>query len=205
MRVHTRHTPNFGVARVTLAPGEAVQSAADTMLATSFGVTESTPSRGGARKPGLSLFTAPADGGWVDLAPIGPGDVYPLELTGTTGWSVHHGAVLARPASVRHDQGWAPLQQLFGADSGFLAHYSGTGPLVLTAPGPVDSFKLAAGEMVTVRSDYVLAYPDTVQCRLRAVDPSGPQSVKTGEGLVLDFAGPGIVLVQARNRRVSHV
>jgi uncharacterized protein (AIM24 family) len=204
MRVHTRHTPNFGVARVLLAPGEAVQSAGDTMLATSFGVTESAPSRGGARKPGLSLFTAPAEGGWVDLAPIGPGDVYPLELSGATGWTVHRGAVLARPASVRLDQTWAPLQQLFGADSGFLDHYSGTGPLVLTAPGPVDSFKLSAGEMVTVRPDYVLAYPDTLQCRLRAVDPSGPQSLKTGEGLVLDFAGPGTVLVQARNRRVSH-
>ena len=75
---------------------------------------------------------------------------------------------------------------------------------MLTAPGPVDSFKLSPGEMVTVRPDYVLAYPDTLQCRLRAVDPSGPQSLKTGEGLVLDFAGPGTVLVQARNRRVSH-
>ncbi|MFI5608373.1 AIM24 family protein [Amycolatopsis sp. NPDC051903] len=204
MRVHTRHTPNFGVARVLLAPGEAVQSAADTMLATSFGVREGAPpGRGGSRKPGLSVFTAPAEGGWVDLAPIGPGDVYPLELTGSTGWSVHHDAVLARPASVRHDQAWAPLQQLFGADSGFLDHYSGTGPLVLTAPGPVDSFELKPGELVTVRPDYVLAYPDTLQCRLRAVDPSGPQSLRTGEGLVLDFAGPGTVLVQARNRRVS--
>ncbi|QYN23425.1 AIM24 family protein [Amycolatopsis sp. DSM 110486] len=205
MRVHTRHTPNFGVARVHLAPGEAVQSASDTMLATSFGVREGAPpsARGGARKPGVSVFTAPAEGGWVDLAPLGPGDVYPLELTGNTGWSVHRDAVLARPSSVRHDQTWAPLQQLFGADAGFLEHYSGTGPLVLTAPGPVDSFELSAGELVTVRPDYVLAYPDTLQCRLRAVDPSGPQSLRTGEGLVLDFAGPGTVLVQARNRRVS--
>ncbi|MFF0143901.1 MULTISPECIES: AIM24 family protein [Amycolatopsis] len=202
MRVHTRHTPGFGVARVLLASGEAVQSATETMLASSFGVVESSAARGG-RKSGRTVFTAPQGGGWVDLAPDGPGDVYPLELTGGTGWSVHRDAVLARPSSVRHDAAWAPLQQLFGADSGFLEHYSGTGPLVLTSPGPVDSFTLSPGELVTVRPEYVLAYPDAVQARLRAVDPSGPQSLRTGEGLVLDFAGPGTVLVTARCQRVS--
>ncbi|GAB3393528.1 AIM24 family protein [Amycolatopsis echigonensis] len=201
MRVHTRHTPGFGVARVLLAPGEAVQAAAETLLASSFNVAETNQNRG--RKGGRSVFTAPQEGGWVDLAPLGPGDVYPLELTGSTGWSVHRESVLARPSTVRVDQNWAPLQQLFGADSGFLEHYSGRGPLLLTAPGPVDSFDLGRGEIVTVRPDYLLAYPDTVQCRLRALDPSGPQSLRTGEGLVLDFAGPGTVLVQSRNRRVA--
>ncbi|PKV93713.1 uncharacterized protein (AIM24 family) [Amycolatopsis echigonensis] len=201
MRVHTRHTPGFGVARVLLAPGEAVQAVAETLLASSFNVAETNQNRG--RKGGRSVFTAPQEGGWVDLAPLGPGDVYPLELTGSTGWSVHRDGVLARPSTVRVDQNWAPLQQLFGADSGFLEHYSGRGPLLLTAPGPVDSFDLGRGEIVTVRPDYLLAYPDTVQCRLRALDPSGPQSLRTGEGLVLDFAGPGTVLVQSRNRRVA--
>ncbi|GAA1019156.1 MULTISPECIES: AIM24 family protein [Amycolatopsis] len=201
MRVHTRHTPGFGVARVLLAPGEAVQAAAESLLASSFNVAETNQNRG--RKGGPSVFTAPQEGGWVDLAPLGPGDVYPLELTGSTGWSVHREGVLARPSTVRVDQNWAPLQQLFGADSGFLEHYSGRGPLLLTAPGPVDSFDLGRGEIVTVRPDYLLAYPDTLQCRLRALDPSGPQSLRTGEGLVLDFAGPGTVLVQSRNRRVS--
>ena len=201
MRVHTRHTPGFGVARVLLAPGEAVQAVAETLLASSFNVAETNQNRG--RKGGRSVFTAPQEGGWVDLAPLGPGDVYPLELTGSTGWSVHREGVLARPSTVRVDQNWAPLQQLFGADSGFLEHYSGRGPLLLTAPGPVDSFDLGRGEIVTVRPDYLLAYPDTVQCRLRALDPSGPQSLRTGEGLVLDFAGPGTVLVQSRNRRVA--
>ncbi|MGW4398776.1 AIM24 family protein [Amycolatopsis nivea] len=201
MRVHTRHTPGFGVARVLLAPGEAVQAAAESLLASSFNVAETNQNRG--RKGGRSVFTAPKEGGWVDLAPLGPGDVYPLELTGSTGWSVHREGVLARPSTVRVDQNWAPLQQLFGADSGFLEHYSGRGPLLLTAPGPVDSFDLGRGEIVTVRPDYLLAYPDTLQCRLRALDPSGPQSLRTGEGLVLDFAGPGTVLVQSRNRRLS--
>jgi uncharacterized protein (AIM24 family) len=206
MRVQTRHTPGFGVARVLLNPGEAVQAAPDTVLACRFGVTETAPSRGGARagKTSLSTYTAPSDGGWIDFAPLTPGDVYPLEFDGRAGWSVHRDALLARPASIRQDASWAPLQQLFGADSGFLEHYSGTGSLVLAAPGPVDAFELSAGELVTVQPGYLLAYPDNVQCRLRALDPSGPQSLRTGEGLVLDFAGPGTLFVQARNRRLSN-
>ena len=206
MRVQTRHTPGFGVARVLLDPGESVQAAPETLLASRFGVTEAPVGRGGVRtgKSTAVVYTAPSDGGWIDFAPLRPGDVYPLDLGGGTGWSVHREAVLVRPSSVRHDPNWAPLQQLFGADSGFLEHYSGTGPLVLAAPGPVDAFELGQGELVTVRPDYLLAYPDTVQCRLRALDPGGPQSLRTGEGLAVDFAGPGTVLVQARNSRLSH-
>lgn len=205
MRVQTRHTPVFGVARVLLDPGEAVRAAPETLLASRFGVTETPVGRGGVRagKAATAVYTAPSDGGWIDFAPLRPGDVYPLELGGGTGWSVHRDAVLVRPSSVRHDTGWVPLQQLFGADAGFLEHYSGTGPLVLAAPGPVDAFELGKGELVTVRPDYLLAYPDTVQCRLRALDPGGPQSVRSGEGLAVDFAGPGTVLVHARNRRLS--
>ncbi|GAA5155442.1 AIM24 family protein [Amycolatopsis dongchuanensis] len=192
------------MARISLAPGEAVQAVPDTLLASSFGVAEVQPSRGGLRahgKGGPSVFTAPKEGGWLDLAPDGPGDVYPLELDGRTGWNVSRQAFLARPATVRVDHGWQALQALFGSDSGFLEHYSGTGPLVLACAGPVDALKIEPGELITVRPPYLLAYPDTVQCRLRAIDPAGPQSIRTGEGLALDFAGPGTVLVQARKSR----
>lgn len=204
MQVHTRHTPAFGVARVQLAPGEAVQAVADTVIASSFGITEVSPARGGARahgRGGPSVFTAPAEGGWLDLAPAEPGDVYPLELDGRTGWNVAKETFLARPASVRVDQHWQPLRTLFGGDNGFLDHYRGTGLLVLACAGPVDALKLGQGELITVRPQYLVAYPDSLQCRLRALDPAGPQSIRTGEGLALDFAGPGTVLIQARKSR----
>jgi uncharacterized protein (AIM24 family) len=202
MQVQTRHTPAFGVARVVLSPGEAVQADATAMLATSFGVTETRSNRGSrSRAQGPSVFTAPGHGGWVDLAPEQAGDVYTVEFDGRTGWSLVPGAILARPVTVRRDQPWPALQSLFGGDTGFLEHYSGTGSLVLACAGPVDAFTLDPGEVITVSPGHLLAYPDAVQCRLRAVDPSGPQSVRTGAGLALDFAGPGTVLVQARRRQ----
>jgi uncharacterized protein (AIM24 family) len=201
MQVQTRHTPAFGVARVVLSPGEAVQADAGAMLASSFGVTETRSGRGGrSGTGGPSVFTAPGQGGWVDLAPAQAGDVRTLEFDGRSGWSVVPGAILARPVTVRRDQSWPALQSLFGGDTGFLEHYGGSGALVLACAGPVDTFTLEPGEVITVSPAHLLAYPDAVQCRLRAVDPSGPQSVRTGAGLALDFAGPGSVLVQARRR-----
>lgn len=196
MEVHTRHTPTFGVARIVLADGEAVQAPAEAIMASSFGVSVSRPVRG---EP--TVLTAPTGGGWIDLAPDTPGDVYPLGFDGRSGWcvsTVPESRVLACPASIRRDEPWPALQHLFGGDHGFLGHYSGTGSLVLSAKGPVDLLNLDPGEMITVRPAFLVAYPDTIQVRLRALDPAGPQSVRTGKGLALDFAGPGTVLVQAR-------
>ncbi|MBK1785343.1 AIM24 family protein [Prauserella cavernicola] len=194
MQVHTRHTPSFGVARIVLSQGEAVQAESDSVLANSFGIVESAPSRG----KGPAIFTAPAGGGWIDLAPEHSGDIYPLEFDGRAGWCVATGRVLARPPTVRRDQPWPALQALFGGDSGFLEHFGGTGQLVLACKGPVDALTLEANEVITVRPTFLVAYPDRVQVRLRALDPAAQQSVRTGEGLALDFAGPGTVLVQAR-------
>lgn len=197
MRLKTRHTPAFGVVRVMLSPGESVRALAEARMACSFGIIETRQGRGDS---GATAFTAPAEGGWLDLAPSGPGDVYPLSLDGGSGWSLAKGVVLARPATVRADKTWPALQSLFGGDVGFLEHYSGSGSLVLATGGPVDALPLEQGEVITVHPRFLVGYPDGLQCRLRAVDPSGQQSVRTGEGLAIDLAGPGTVLVQARAR-----
>lgn len=199
MRLQTRHTPAFGVVRVMLSPDEAAQAPAEARMASSFGIMETRETSQG-RGSRAAVFTAPAEGGWLDLAPSRPGDVYPLELDGRDGWSIAKGMVFVRPATVRPDRAWPALRSLFGSDTGFLEHYSGSGSLVLATDGPVDALPLAAGEVVTVRPAFLVGYPDGLRCRLRAVDPSGPQSISTGEGLALDLAGPGTVLVQARPR-----
>lgn len=198
MEVHTRHTPSFGVARLVLRGGESVRAEQDAMLACSFGVTVAAEARG---KGGPVVYTAPADGGWIDLAPADPGDVYPLELDGQRGWCVSRGAVLAEPPGVRRNPLWPGFSTLFGAEAGFLEYCSGAGKLVLTCAGPIDAFELEHGELISMNPAYLLAYPEGMQCRLRAIDPAGQQSLRTGAGLVLDFAGPGTVLSRARAPR----
>lgn len=206
MEVHTRHTPSFGVARLVLSGGESVRADQSAMLASSFGVAIVPEGRGGVRvkaKGASAIFTAPAEGGWVDLAPADPGDVYALEFDGATGWCVARDAVLAQPPTVRKDAAWPGFGAIFGSEAGFLEHYGGHGSLVLTCAGPIDAFPLGPGELISMSPAYLLAYPDGMQCRLRAIDPAGPQSLRTGEGLVLDFAGPGTVLSRARGPKDS--
>ena len=202
MQVRTRHTPAFAVARLLLAPGEAVRADYASLLATSYGVIVEVRSRGGSRsKATQAVFTAPAEGGWVDVAPTLPGDVYTLELDGVNGWCVSRGCWLAAPSTVRTDAQWAGFRNLFGAEQGFVEHVSGVGALVLAACGSLDVVALDQGELITVDPSYLLAYSEHTQSRLRAASQSVPQSVRTGEGLLLDFAGPGQLLIQTRNAR----
>ncbi len=200
MQVRTRHTPAFGVARLLLAPGEAVQAEATAMLASSYGVLVEPRGRTrGRQRP--ALFTAPPEGGWVDVAPALPGEVHVLDLDGTTAWCVRRGAWLAVTSTLRSEPQWPGFHALFGAEHGFLEHVSGTGTMVLACCGALDVVTLGPGELITVDPAHLLAYTETTQSRLRAVDPSGPQSVRSGDGLLLDFAGPGTLLTQTRAPR----
>ncbi len=206
MQVRTRHTPTFGVARLLLAPGESVQTSAGAFVASSYGVgvdaAKDTAFRATARSwRDAEVCTAPAEGGWVDVAPGLPGDLHIIELDGTTDWCVTRESWLAAASTVRLDGKWSGFQAIFGGEVGFLAHAEGIGPLVLCCTGALDLVTLAPGELVTVDPGHVVAYPATATTRLRAVNPSAAQSVRTGAGLVLDFAGPATVVTQTRGAR----
>jgi uncharacterized protein (TIGR00266 family) len=206
VQVRTRHTPTFGVARLLLAPNEGVQIGAGAMVATSYGVgvdrAQGTAFRQLARFwRDAEVCTAPAEGGWVDVAPGLPGDLHLLDLDAGTGWCLARDAWLAAASTVRLEAGWAGFRTIFGGDVGFLAHADGPGAVVLACFGALDLVTLAPGELVTVDPGHVVAYPETVQCRLRAVHPTANQSVRTGEGLVLDFAGPAQLVTQTRAPR----
>lgn len=209
MQVRTRHTPTFGVARLLLAPGEGVQTAGGAMVATSYGIgverARLTAFRQLARSwKDAEICTAPPEGGWVDVAPEHPGDLYVLDLDGNSGWCLAKDAWLAAAGTVRLETGWGGFQAIFGGDVAFLAHADGSGGVVLSCHGALDLITLAAGELITVSPAHLVAYPETVQCRLRAVAAAADQSVRTGEGLVLDFAGPGQLVTQTRRPARGH-
>lgn len=212
VQVRTRHTPSFGVARLLLAPGEPVVAESGTLMATSYGMAIEPRVQGGVLRSMakaalgggstfITTYTAPPQGGWVDLAPALPGDIHLAEFDGMTNWCVSSGCWLASSATVQLDAQWSGFRGLFGGEPGFLVHTGGQGALVMACYGAVDVINLAPGEFVTVDSGHLVGYIDSVQTRLRAAAPGGPQSLKTGEGLVFDFAGPGQVLTQTRNPR----
>jgi uncharacterized protein (TIGR00266 family) len=212
VQVHLRHNPSFAVARLLLAPGEPVRVESGAMLATSYGVVVEARIQGGLLRslaratlggePFLvSTCTAPEHGGWVDVAPNLPGDLQVVELDGTVGWCITRGCWLGSAAGVNLETQWGGFRILFGGEGGFLVHAAGHGPVVVSCYGALDVIGLQPGELVTVDTGHVVAYADTVQARIRPISQGTVQSMKSGEGLVFDFAGPGQVLAQTRNPR----
>ncbi len=210
MNVEVRHNPSFAAARVHLEGREELKAESGAMMATSAGVAVQASTQGGLMKGlkrsflgGESLFistyTAPAAGGWVDVADHLPGDIVVAELTPGAAMSVTKGSWLASAAGVDLDTKWGGFKNMFGGEGGFLIHATGQGTIVLSCYGAVDRIELAAGESVTIDTGHVVAFGPTVTSQLRKVAGGVIQTLKSGEGLVFDFAGPGWVMTQSRN------
>lgn len=213
MQVHVRHQPSFAVARCLLAPGEPLRAESGAMLATSWGVQIEATMQGGLMRSlrraalgGESLyvttFTAPQGGGWVDVAANLPGDISVVSIAPEHDFYITRGCWIANSHGVQIHTQWAGMQSLFGGEGGFVLQATGQGEVVLGSYGAIDAVDLGSGEAVTIDSGHVVAYDGGVQSRLRrAVEGRSIQSLKSGEGFVFDFAGPGRVMVQARNPR----
>jgi uncharacterized protein (TIGR00266 family) len=210
MDIQLRHQPSFAVARVTLGPGEQIRAESGAMMATSAGVSVESSTQGGVLKGlkrsflgGESLFittyTGPAGGGWVDLANFLAGDTILIPVTADAPVSVTKGSWLGSGAGVELDTKWGGFKNLVGGEGGFLVHASGEGPLLLACYGAIDRFELAAGESITVDTGHVVAFSPSTTSQVRKVTGGVVQTLKSGEGLVFDFTGPGWVMTQSRN------
>ncbi|RZS36962.1 uncharacterized protein (TIGR00266 family) [Herbihabitans rhizosphaerae] len=210
MQVNIRQRPSFAVARLSLQPGEPTTVESGAMLAHSYGMQMQSQTQGGVMKglgrailAGESLFlstyTAPPNGGWVDVAPSLPGDISTIEMDGRTGWVVTRGNWLASSYGVQTETKWGGFKNLFGGEGGFLTHCVGQGQLVVSCYGALEPVNLQPGELVTIDTGHVVAFADTVQYQTRKMASGVIQSLKSGEGLVFDFQGPGQVLTQTRN------
>ena len=211
MQITTRHTPAFGVARCALGAGESIRVESGAMMATSGGVEIAAKMEGGLLKGlkrsvlgGESLFvttyTAPQDGGWVDVAAHLPGDLVVREITPERALFANRGAWVACDEDVEVDAKWGGFKSLFGGEGGFLVRLAGTGPALLSCYGALDIVTLGAGERFVLDSGHMVAFDEGVQMTLRrAVEGRSIQSLKSGEGFVFDFTGPGQVMTQTRN------
>ena len=210
MNVDLRHNPSFAAARVTLAGGEELRAESGAMMATSSGVIVKASTQGGVLKGlkrsvlgGESLFvttfTAPAGGGWVDVAHALAGDIVVRTITTDSPISITKGCWLASSTSVELDTKWGGFKNLMGGEGGFLVRATGAGTVLLACYGAIDTVDLKEGESVTVDTGHVVAFGDTVTSQIRKIAGGVVQTLKSGEGFVFDFTGPGWVMTQTRN------
>lgn len=212
MRIRTRHSPSFAVARVELDAGEAVRAESGAMMAMSPGITVTAAADGGLMKGvkrsllgGESLFVSRflADGGpgWVDLAPRLPGDLTVIEVRAAV--NLTRGSWVGSSDGLRLDTKWAGFKNLTGGEGGFLTRVendaAAPGQVLVSCFGALDVLDLADGERVVVDTGHLVAFDDGVRYEMRDVSAGLVQSLKSGEALVFDVTGPGRVWTQTRN------
>jgi uncharacterized protein (TIGR00266 family) len=209
MDIEVRNGPAFGVARLSLGGGERVRAESGSMMATSDGVVVEAKAEGGVMKSlkraalggesfFLTTFTAPSHGGFVDVAALMPGDLVVVDLP-SDGLIVQRGSWLASEMSVELNTKWGGFKNLFGSEGGFIVHAEGSGKIVLSCYGALETWTLAAGEKITLDTGHMVAYDSSLTMNLRKATGGIVQMAKSGEGLVFDFTGPGRLLVQTRN------
>lgn len=212
MRVDLRHNPSWTVARCILAPGEQMKAESGAMYAHSAGISIEAKVEGGlmaglrrsvlgGESMFMTTYTAPHHGGWVDVAANLPGDAITIDLEpGQDRFLLTKGCWLANSAGVGIDTKWGGARNLFGGEGGFLVEATGHGVVVASCFGALDVIDLEAGEQVVVDTGHVVAYAPTIAYNIRrAVQGRSIQSMKSGEGFVFEFTGPGRVLTQSRN------
>lgn len=208
MRTTIKYSPAFAVASVELGPGEAVKSEAGAMVGKTPSVDIETSTQGGMLK-GLrrsvlggesffmNTFTAGPQGGEVSFAPDLPGDVLVWELSGQTVY-LQSGSYLASAATIDVDSKWGGAKTFFSGEGLFILKCSGTGTLILSSYGAIDSRQLAPGETYTVDSGHVVGWSDGITYVTRKVG-NWKSTFLSGEGLVADLTGPGTIYLQTRS------
>lgn len=208
MDVSIRHNPAFAVARVTLGGGESVRAESGAMMATSAGVEIEAKMEGGLLKGlkrsvlgGESLFItryiAPPQGGWVDCAARLPGDLTVLAVRGAL--SLSRGSWMCSSDGVEIDTKWGGMKNLVGGEGGFVVHAEGEGEVVASCYGALEVVTLADGESMVLDSGHMVAFTDGLAFTTRMVTKGIVQTLKSGEGFVFEFTGPGQVWIQSRN------
>ena len=198
------------MARITLGPNEPVRVESGAMMAMSANVTLQAKAEGGVLKSlkraalggesfFVSTYTAPAEGGFVDVAARLPGDIMTFDITPATPLFIQKGSWLANDTNVTINTQWGGFKNMFGSEGGFVIRAEGQGPVVFGCYGALETWDLAAGQTITVDTGHMVAYEGTVNMTLRKASGGIIQSFKSGEGIVFDFTGPGKVWTQTRN------
>ena len=208
MRIELLYRPAFSLGKIYLDAAEEVRVEAASMVAMSEGMTLETEATGGFLKSfsravlgGESFFQntyqAPAQGGWVAVAPALTGDLMVLELNNET-LLVQSGSFLASALSVTTDTKWSGAKTFFSSEGLIMLRATGTGPLLLSSYGAIHEMNLGTGETVTIDTGHLVAFSQDIGFQVRKV--GGAKSLFfSGEGLVVDLTGPGRVLAQTRS------
>ncbi|KIX98055.1 uncharacterized protein Z520_06134 [Fonsecaea multimorphosa CBS 102226] len=142
-----------------------------------------------------STYTGPGE---VSLAPTLFGDISAIPVRPDEGWNLGKEAFLACTSGVVRDTKSQSLgKAFFSGEDLFIYHISGQGTLWVTSFGAIVARDLQPNEQHIVDNGHLVAW--NCQYAIERAGRGGMDSVKTGEGLVCRFTGPGRIYIQSRN------
>lgn len=207
MQVHIEHAESYATARVELAAGESVKAEAGAMLAIRGDVDVQTSSGGlmrglkravmGGESFFQNTFTA-RSGGTVWLAPPLPGDVRHVVMAGVP-LILQDGSYLASHPDIEVDTSFQGARGFFSGEGFVMLRVSGTGDLLLSSYGAIQEHALSAGERMKVDTGHLVAFTEGMPHELRRVSRGMKSLLFSGEGIVSEFTGPGLVYTQSRS------
>ena len=196
--------PDFGEVVVALGPDEdlLVESGAMSRMSADLDVRATT--MGGLFKAlGRKVFAGESlllgryhskRGGIVALSPSYPGTVLHRKLAGDT-LMLTKGSFLGCSAGVELKTRFGGLRSIFSKEGAFLIECTGQGDLFFNAFGAVEEH-LLDGELI-VDTGHVVAWEPGLSYKIQGMGGL-KQTLFSGEGLTMRFAGHGKIWVQTR-------
>jgi uncharacterized protein (TIGR00266 family) len=198
--------PEFAIARIMLQPGESIRAESGAMMSMSANIILNSKITGGLGKmfgrllTGESAFqttfTAESAPGEVILAPGLPGDITAVDVSQRP-LIVTSGAFLA--GDIRLDFiTQASMKGFFGGEGLFMTQVSGPGLLLISSYGAILPIELGPGQPYIVDTGHLVAFSAGMNYNLRTATKSLWGSMTSGEGIVAELQGPGIIYTQTR-------
>lgn len=207
MQFELLHQPAYSVARVTLALGESVRAESGAMIAMTPTVEIRAQMGGLGKALGRILareslfqttFEAVHGPGEVLLAPTWPGDLVRTEPG--PGMMVTAGCFLAGDPALRFET-VASMKNFFSGEGLFLMRASGPGSMILSSHGAIHAIQLQANQPYIVDTAHLVAFTEGLGYRVRKAAGGLLNTLKSGEGLVVELTGPGMVYLQTHTTK----
>lgn len=207
MDIEIIHRPSYSLAIAKLTPNERIRAEAGAMVSMSGDVQIETKAEGGILKSlgravlgGESFFqnffVASAAGGEVTLAPELPGDIAVIEMSGSK-LMIQAGSYMASESTVELTAK-VSVKAFMSAEGISMLEASGSGTLLVSSYGAIFEKTLGAGEKYIVDTSHLVAFDGTMTVQPKTV--GGMKSTLfSGEGLVVELAGPGKIYIQTRS------
>jgi uncharacterized protein (TIGR00266 family) len=197
----------YPAVKLALAEGDVVTAEAGAMASMDGSVEIQTQMKGGllgglkrsmlgGESFFMNHFTSRADGGELVLAPTLPGAIRVREMKGETIF-LQSGSYLGSFGDVEIDTKWKGFKGVFAGEGFFMLRVTGSGTLFFNSFGAMYDVQVS-GSPYKVDTGNIVMFEEGLDYRVASV--GGLKSlVLSGEGLVAEFNGHGLLVMQTRS------